>query len=87
MADMDPLAAGLYLVPPDRRLIIPRGDTPELVPALHKACGSGASRRCCRRSTPSWRRWPRRGDSFESIGVALPISPSNACASAATSSF
>ena len=38
MADMDPLAAGLYLVPPDRRLIIPRGDTPELVPALHKAC-------------------------------------------------
>jgi hypothetical protein len=38
MADMDPLAAGLYLVPPDRRLIIPRGDTPELVPALYKAC-------------------------------------------------
>ena len=38
MADIDPLAAGLYLVPPDRRLIIPRGDTPELVPALHRAC-------------------------------------------------
>ena len=38
MADMDPLAAGLYLVPPDRRLIIPRGDAPELVPALHRAC-------------------------------------------------
>ena len=38
MADMDPLAAGLYLVPPDRRLIIPRGDAPELVPALLEAC-------------------------------------------------
>src|SRR6185369_2584662 len=34
MADMDPLATGLYLVPVERRLIIPRGDAPELVPAL-----------------------------------------------------
>ena len=34
MADIDPLAAGLYLVPPERLLIIPRGDAPELVPAL-----------------------------------------------------
>ncbi len=44
MADIDPLAAGLYLVPPDRRLIIPRGDTPELVPALHRACEERAYR-------------------------------------------
>ena len=29
MADMDPLAAGLYLVPADRRLIIPRGEAPD----------------------------------------------------------
>ena len=33
MADMDPLAAGLYLVPPEQRLIIPRGD----------AAGAGSS--------------------------------------------
>ena len=38
MADMDPLAAGLYLVPADRRLIIPRGDDPELIAVLHQAC-------------------------------------------------
>ena len=38
MADMDPLAAGLYLVPPERRLIIPRGDSPKLVPTLFEAC-------------------------------------------------
>ena len=38
MADMDPLAAGLYLVPEAQRLIIPRGDDPQLVEALHDAC-------------------------------------------------
>ena len=37
MADMDPVATGLYLVPSDRRLVIPRGDDPSLVPALHQA--------------------------------------------------
>jgi carbamoyl-phosphate synthase large subunit len=33
MADMDPCAAGLYLVAEDRRLLVPRGDA-ELVPFL-----------------------------------------------------
>ena len=87
MADMDPLAAGLYLVPPDRRLIIPRGDAPELVPALHQRLHrSGASRRCCRRSTPSWRRWPRRATASNRSASRCRSRPSNACASAATSS-
>jgi carbamoyl-phosphate synthase large subunit len=38
MADMDPCAAGLYLVPEERRLMLPRGDDPRLVPALLDAC-------------------------------------------------
>ena len=35
MADMDPLASGLYLVPEAQRLIIPRGDDPRLLDVLY----------------------------------------------------
>lgn len=38
MADIDPCAAGLYLVPSQNRLIVPRGDTPEFVDRLLHAC-------------------------------------------------
>jgi carbamoyl-phosphate synthase large subunit len=37
-ADIDPHAVGLYLVPPDRRVLIPRGDDPDLVDRLLEAC-------------------------------------------------
>ena len=37
-ADVDPHAVGLYLVPPQRRVLVPRGDDPELVGALLRAC-------------------------------------------------
>lgn len=33
-ADIDPLAVGLYLVPPQRRALLPRGDAPDFVDAL-----------------------------------------------------
>jgi carbamoyl-phosphate synthase large subunit len=33
-ADTDPLAVGLYLVPRERRVLLPRGDDPEFVPQL-----------------------------------------------------
>lgn len=33
-ADIDPFAVGLYLVPPPRRILIPRGDDPAFVPTL-----------------------------------------------------
>ncbi|HST63635.1 MAG TPA: ATP-grasp domain-containing protein [Mycobacteriales bacterium] len=36
-ADIDPHAVGLYLVPPQRRLLVPRGDDPELVDRLLEA--------------------------------------------------
>ncbi len=36
-ADMDPLAVGLYLVPVDQRVVLPRGDDPSFVTALLEA--------------------------------------------------
>jgi carbamoyl-phosphate synthase large subunit len=38
MADMDPCAAGLYLVPPERRLIIPAGNASDFLPHLLNIC-------------------------------------------------
>jgi carbamoyl-phosphate synthase large subunit len=41
-ADIDPNAAGLYLVPRERRLLLPRGDDDSFVPALLDWCrGAG----------------------------------------------
>ena len=75
MADIDPLAAGLYLVPPDRRLIIPRGDAPELVPALHRACKERRIEALVPTVDAELAPVAAARDSFEAIGVALPISP------------
>lgn len=38
MADMDPYAAGLYLVPENQRLILPRGTAQSFVPTLMQFC-------------------------------------------------
>ena len=40
MVDIDPCAAGLYLVPPERRALVPRGDAPEFVDVLLERCRS-----------------------------------------------
>ncbi len=37
-ADIDPFAAGLYLVPPERRIMLPRGDDPRFVDAVLDVC-------------------------------------------------
>lgn len=39
--DIDPCAAGLYLVPPDRRALVPRGDDPSFVDELAGLCHAG----------------------------------------------
>jgi len=75
MADMDPLAAGLYLVPEAQRLIIPRGDDPQLVEALHDACTARSIEMLL--PTVDAEQFPlamARGR-FEAMGVTLPISP------------
>jgi carbamoyl-phosphate synthase large subunit len=40
-ADIDPYAAGLYLVPSERRAILPRGDDPRFADALLEICRRG----------------------------------------------
>lgn len=37
-ADMDPVASGLYLVPAERRLIVPRGDAPDFAETVLEIC-------------------------------------------------
>ena len=37
-ADIDPFAAGLYLVAPERRVMLPRGDSPRFVGAVMDVC-------------------------------------------------
>jgi len=39
-ADMDPLAQGLYLVPPNNRVLVPRGDAPEFAARVLDMCRS-----------------------------------------------
>ena len=61
-ADIDPVAVGLYLVPADRRVLLPRGDDPRFVAtlletAVHYGAGS-SSRRWTASSEES--RLPRR---------------------------
>jgi carbamoyl-phosphate synthase large subunit len=75
MADMDPLAAGLYLVPAAQRLIIPRGDDPKLLDVLHDACK--ARRIEALLPTVDAELFPVAAAHarFDAIGVALPISP------------
>lgn len=75
MADMDPLAAGLYLVPAAQRLIIPRGDDPRLLDVLHDACM--ARRIEALLPTVDAELFPVAAAHarFDAIGVALPISP------------
>jgi carbamoyl-phosphate synthase large subunit len=75
MADMDSLASGLYLVPQDQRLIIPRGDDPRLVDVLHDACT--ARRIEMLLPTVDAELFPVAAAHarFETIGITLPISP------------
>jgi carbamoyl-phosphate synthase large subunit len=75
MADMDPLAAGLYLVPTDRRLIIPRGDDPQLVAVLHGACKARGIEVLVPTVDAELAPLAAARESFDSIGIALPISP------------
>ena len=74
MADMDPCAAGLYLVPEERRLIIPRGDDLGLASALHQACKTRGIELLLPTVDAELVPLAAARDRFESIGIALPIS-------------
>lgn len=74
MADMDPCAAGLYLVPEDRRLLVPRGDDPQLVPALRSACQARKIDLLLPTVDAEFVPLALARADFESLGIALPIS-------------
>lgn len=75
MADMDPCAAGLYLVAEDRRLLVPRGDAPELVPVLLAACRARKIDLMLPTVDAEFVPLALARVDFEALGVALPISP------------
>ncbi|MFO1082840.1 MAG: ATP-grasp domain-containing protein [Reyranellaceae bacterium] len=75
MADMDPCAAGLYVVPAERRLIIPRGDSPELLPALLEACRARRIELLLPTVDAELAPLAEASDQFAALGTALPISP------------
>jgi carbamoyl-phosphate synthase large subunit len=75
MADMDPCAAGLYLVPEESRLLVPRGDAPELVPALLAACRARKIDLLLPTVDSEFVPLALARAEFEALGVVLPISP------------
>lgn len=75
MADMDPLATGLYLVPEGQRLIIPRGDDPRLVDVLLDTCKARPIEMLLPTVDAELFPVAMARDKFEAIGITLPISP------------
>jgi carbamoyl-phosphate synthase large subunit len=75
MADMDPNAAGLYLVPENQRLLIPRGDDPRLVGLLFDECRTRRIDALLPTVDSELAPVAAERARFESAGIALPISP------------
>ncbi len=75
MADIDPCAAGLYLVPGERRIIVPRGDSPDLAPALLAACRARSIELLLPTVDSEFVPLASARADFEALGIALPISP------------
>ena len=75
MADMDASAAGLYLVGEERRMLVPRGDDPKLVSVLRMACQARGIDLLLPTVDVELEPLALARDDFESLGVALPISP------------
>jgi len=75
MADMDPRATGLYLVPPDRRIIVPRGDSEAFVPAVREICRNRAIDLFIPTVDAELVPVALAKDAFSAIGVKLALSP------------
>jgi carbamoyl-phosphate synthase large subunit len=79
-ADMDPWAAGLYLVPPDARMLIPRGDDPSLVDAVFAKCVSFGADVLVPTVDTELRPVARARERFAQAGVSLLLAPDSALA-------
>jgi carbamoyl-phosphate synthase large subunit len=74
MADIDPCAAGLYLVPPSRRLIIPLGKSPDFLPALVNLCERNQIDLLIPTVDVELLPIARHRAEFEAIGMKIPLS-------------
>ncbi|MBN9407914.1 MAG: ATP-grasp domain-containing protein [Burkholderiales bacterium] len=75
MADMDPHAPGLYLVPPEQRLLLPRGDAPGFADAALDACRARGIEALVSTVDAELIALAKRRSDFEAAGVQLPLSP------------
>ena len=70
-ADIDPYAAGLYLVPSDRRWIVPRGEDPAFADDLLERCAAARIDVMVPTVDTELLILARRRDEFAAIGVRL----------------
>jgi len=77
LADMDANSPGLYLVPADRRFLIPRGDDPALVTALLDLCRARAIEVLISTVDPELAPLAEAGDAFAAFGTRVPLSPAS----------
>lgn len=75
MADMDPCAAGLYVVPPERRFIIPAGNSADFVPVLLHYCVQNGIDVLIPTVDSELLPLAQNAELFTQQGTILPISP------------
>lgn len=75
LADMDPDSPGLYLVPAQQRFLIPRGESPELVPALLKLCRANSVEVLISTVDAELAPVAEATAAFAAIGTRVPLSP------------
>ncbi|MCA0404240.1 MAG: ATP-grasp domain-containing protein [Proteobacteria bacterium] len=74
MADIDPVAAGLYLVPSDRRMIIPPGKSPDFLNHLLKICQEKQIEILIPTVDVELLTIAENREKFEALGTKVPIS-------------
>lgn len=74
MADIDPCAAGLYLVPASRRFIIPSGKSPDFFKELLKICVDNAINVLIPTVDVELLEVARQNEQFVSHGIRVPLS-------------
>ena len=77
-ADMDPWAAGLYLVPPDRRTLVPAGAAPGFAEATLSRCTALGANVLLPTVDDELRPLARARAAFTAAGVALLMAPDSA---------
>jgi carbamoyl-phosphate synthase large subunit len=80
MADMDARASGLYLVPSERRFLVPRGDAPHFAADLLALCKAQSIDACISTVDAELGGVAARRSDFEAIGVKLVMADGTALA-------